>query len=313
MDTREQLLALHEELRRRKAEGVRSISVTDESLVRLRAGVSAQLAPAPQSLAATPAVAASAVESIAEPRPPFAPRPTPVRASAAPVFSLGPIPAEAPVVNLPDGDKQTRWDALQALVQQHPVCRQHLRPGKKLVLGVGRLDADIFFCGEAPGAEEEMLGEPFVGPAGQLLTRMIQGMGLKREQVYIGNIMNWRPEMATGPDHVQTGNRPPTPAELRFCLPFLRAQLDIVQPKLIVALGKTAAEGLLGHGSFRTLGEVRGRWHDWSGTPVMVTYHPAYILHRETKTAKREIWSDLLLVMERAGLPISEKQRGYYL
>lgn len=313
MDTREQLLALNEELRRRKAEGVRSISVTDESLVRLRAGVSAQLAPAPRSLAVTPAVAANAVESIAEPRTSFAPQPTPVRASAAPVFSLGPIPTEAPVVNLPDGDKQTRWNALQALVLHHPVCLQHVRPGKKLVLGVGRLDADIFFCGEAPGAEEEIQGEPFVGPAGQLLTRMIQGMGLKREQVYIGNIMNWRPELATGPDNVQTGNRPPTPAELRFCLPFLRAQLDIVQPKLIVALGKTAAEGLLGHGSFRTLGEVRGRWHDWRGTPMMVTYHPSYILHRETKTAKREIWSDLLMVMERAGLAISEKQRSYYL
>ena len=305
MDTREPLLALNEELRRRKAEGVRSISVTDESLVRLRAGVTAQrtLGPMP----------APAVVELAETPAAYTPRATPQRVSAAPVFSLGPIPAEAPVVLLPEGDKQTRWHALQTLVLNHPVCLQHVRPGKKVVLGVGSLGADIFFCGEAPGAEEELEGEPFVGPAGQLLTRMIQGMGLKREQVYIGNIMNWRPEMETGSDNVQVGNRPPTPEELRFCLPFLRAQLDIVQPRLIVALGKTAAEGLLGAGSFRALGDVRSRWHQFGGVPLMVTYHPSYILRSQSQNSKRQIWEDLLKVMERAGLPISDKQRGYFL
>ena len=235
-----------------------------------------------------------------------------VRRAAAPTPGVAPIPAEPPVVNLPDGDKAARWAALRDLVLHHPVCLAHVRPGKKVVLGVGSLDAQIFFCGEAPGADEEVQGEPFVGAAGQLLTRMIQGMGLKREQVYIGNIMNWRPEMAAGAGGVQMGNRPPTPEEMSFCLPFLRAQLQIVQPQVIVALGKTAAEGLLGSGTFKAVGDVRGRWHTFAGVPLMVSYHPSYILRSQSISSKRAIWEDLLKVMERVTLPISEKQRNYF-
>jgi DNA polymerase len=216
-------------------------------------------------------------------------------------------------VQLPAGDKAARWAALRELVLNHPVCRAHVRPGKQVVLGVGSLDAQIFFCGEAPGADEEIKGEPFVGPAGQLLTKMIQAMGLKREQVYIGNIMNWRPEMPASPGGFQIGNRPTTPEEMNFCLPFLRAQLDIVQPRLIVALGATAAGGLLGQGTFRTLGEIKGRWHEFNGRPVMVTYHPSYILRNNSNRSKRGIWEDLLKVMDRTGLPVSEKQRNYFL
>lgn len=193
------------------------------------------------------------------------------------------------------------------------MCLARVRPGKKVVLGVGDLDASIFFCGEAPGAEEEIQGEPFVGPAGQLLTRMIEAMGLARRQVYIGNIMNWRPDLPTPAGAEQVGNRPPTPEEMSYCLPFLRAQLEIVQPSLIVALGSTAAQGLLGVGTFKTLGEIRGRWHAFGGTPLMVTYHPSYILRNPSNKSKRAIWEDLLAVMERAGMPISDKQRGYFL
>jgi len=167
--------------------------------------------------------------------------------------------------------------------------------------------------GESPGAEEEIQGEPFVGPAGQLLTRMIVAMALSRSDVYIGNIMNWRPDLPTGPDGVQTGNRPPTDAEMAHCLPYLRAQIDIVNPSLLVALGATAAKGLLGPKSFGALGEVRGKWHDFSGRPLMVTYHPSYILRNPTNRTKRLIWEDLLKVMEKAKLPISEKQRGFFI
>src|ERR1044071_1299704 len=103
------------------------------------------------------------------------------------------------------------------------------------------------FVGEAPGAEEEVQGEPFVGPAGQLLTKMIQAMGLKRSDVYIGNIMNWRPDLPTSAGQIQIGNRPPTEEEITYCLPYLRAQLEIVNPDLIVALGSTAAQGLFGY------------------------------------------------------------------
>jgi DNA polymerase len=163
------------------------------------------------------------------------------------------IPAP-PVVNLPAGDKTTRWNALRDLVQNDAVCRTHVRPGKKVVLGVGNLEAKIMFVGEAPGAEEEVQGEPFVGPAGQLLTKMIQAMGLARGDVYIGNIMNWRPEMPVAGGGEQYGNRPPTEEEMSYCLPYLRAQIELVGPELLVALGTTAAQGLLGFGVVQGVG-----------------------------------------------------------
>jgi DNA polymerase len=221
-------------------------------------------------------------------------------------FPVRSIP-QAPTVALPDGDKELRWEYLRNLVLHCPVCTSHVRPGKKVVFGVGNLDADIFFCGEAPGAEEEIIGEPFVGRAGQLLTRMVGAMGLERSQVYIGNILNWRPEMPT--DH---GNRPPTLEEMDFCLPYLRAQLEIVQPKVIVALGATAVRGLLGPGACSSVGEMRGRWHSWSGVPLMVTFHPSYLLRNAANATKRLAWEDLLLVMERVQLPISPSQRDYF-
>lgn len=273
------------------------MTVTDEGLGQLRAAVNASLAESTEPPTAEPA--ALTVSPVA-------------RRAAVPGMAIAPIPGEPPEVILPEGDRATRWAALRDLVLNHPVCQAHVRPGKKIVLGVGSLHAQIFFCGEAPGADEEVQGEPFVGAAGQLLTRMIQGMGLKREQVYIGNIMNWRPEMVAGAGGVQVDNRPPTPEEMNFCLPFLRAQLQIVQPQVIVALGKTAAEGLLGPGTFKAVGDVRGRWHTFAGVPLMVSYHPSYILRSQSNSSKRAIWEDLLKVMERVTLPISEKQRNYF-
>jgi len=230
----------------------------------------------------------------------------------APPPGVTPVPEPRPFA-LPEGDKATRMAWLKEKVLNDEVCRAHVRPGKKVVLGVGNLDAQIMFVGEAPGAEEEVQGEPFVGPAGQLLTKMIGAMGLRREDVYIGNIMNWRPEMALNASGVQYGNRPPTAEEMAYCLPNLRAQIEIVNPRLIVALGATAAAGLLGAGSFKALGEVRGKWKEFAGKPLMVTYHPSYILRNQSNRSKRMIWEDLLKVMERAELPISEKQRGYFL
>jgi DNA polymerase len=217
------------------------------------------------------------------------------------------------VVSLPAGDKQQRWYALRDLVLKDATCCANVRAGKKVVLGVGSLEAKIMFVGEAPGGEEEIQGEPFVGPAGQLLTKMIQAMGLKREEVYIGNIMNWRPQMPTVEGREQVGNRPPNEEEMRYCLPYLRAQIEVVNPELLVALGSTAAQGLLGFGSFKALGDIRGKWHEFAGKPLMVTYHPSYILRNQSNRSKRMIWEDLLKVMERAGLAISPKQRGFFL
>jgi len=290
---RNALNALTDELRRLKASGVERVAVSDEGLAALRRAVGSR------PPAAVPAALRIAAPAAA---PPAAP-PAAVKVPATP----------PPVVQMPEGDKAARWEAVRRQVLDDPVCRAKVGTGKKAVLGVGSLDAAIMFVGEAPGAEEEVQGEPFVGPAGQLLNRMISGMGLARADVYIGNIMNWRPDLPVGPAGVQTGNRPPTEREMAHCLPYLQAQVEIVNPQLLVALGATAAKGLLGSRSFGTLGEVRGRWHDLGGRPLMVTYHPSYILRNPTNRTKRLIWEDLLKVMERVKLPISEKQRGFFL
>lgn len=319
------LQAISEELARLKAEGEQVVPVSEEALEGLRALVRARAATAVAAPAPGPSPAsrstprpASAPSALSE----FSPAPKSERGAppppAAPQIRLSPaVPSAAalpppPVVTLPAGDKAARWAALKDIATNHPVCLANVRPGKKAVLGVGSLDAKIFFVGEAPGAEEEVQGEPFVGPAGQLLTKMIGAMGLKREQVYIGNIMCWRPQIPTSPDTEQIGNRPPTEQEMAFCLPFLRASIDIVQPDLLVALGGTAAQGLLGS-TFTTLGAARSRWHDFAGKPLMVTYHPSYLLRNGSNKSKRAVWEDLLQVMERAGLPISDKQRAYFL
>ena len=141
-----------------------------------------------------------------------------------------------------------------------------MKAEKKVVFGVGTIEDDLVCCGEAPGADEEIQGEPFVGRAGKLLNKIIEAMGLRREEVYIGNIMNWRPE-TTGP----TGNRPPTREEINFCLPYLMAQLEVVAPGVIVALGATAAKGLLGVEGERTMRELHGHWREFQGVPLMIT------------------------------------------
>ncbi len=302
---RHALHALTDELRRLKSLGVKSVPVSEESLAALRRVIGARserAAPQPSAVvseAVAPRVETERPRAVAVPE-----KPKPVAEPTLP---------PPPSVNLPAGEKAARWAALLDLVMNDATCRANVRPGKKVVLGVGSVDAKIMFVGEAPGAEEEIQGEPFVGPAGQLLTKMIQAMGLKRSDVYIGNIMNWRPQMPTVDGREQVGNRPPTEEEMRYCLPYLRAQIEVVNPDLLVALGSTAAQGLLGFGSFKTLGEIRGQWREFAGKPLMVTYHPSYILRNQSNRSKRMIWEDLLKVMERAALPVSEKQRGYFL
>lgn len=183
-----------------------------------------------------------------------------------------------------------------------------LRP--TMVFSTGNPDADIMLIGEAPGAEEEKQKEPFVGPAGQLLTRIISAMGLKRTDVYITNICKFRPSM----ENQRTGNRQPTAAEMESCLPFLRSEIEIVQPKVIVALGATACAGL---GIEGAVGKNRGRLHEKYNIPVVVTYHPSFLLRQEEEpdrgiSAKRQSWEDFMLAMETVGLPINEKQRNYF-
>ena len=201
-------------------------------------------------------------------------------------------------------------DMLAAINARVTVCVKcpHLAATRtQTVFGVGNADADLMFVGEAPGADEDAQGEPFVGRAGQLLTRIIETMGFARADVYIANILKCRPDMPRG----SSGNRPPTLTEMETCRPYLLEQIDIIQPKVVVALGATAVEGLLGsRGSMRNL---RGRWHEYNGTPLMITYHPAYLLRNQSPSEKRKVWEDMLLVLERLERPITDKQRNYFL
>ena len=175
------------------------------------------------------------------------------------------------------------------------------------VFGVGNPNADLMFIGEAPGVDEDQLGEPFVGRAGQLLTRILKAMNFAREDVYIANILKCRPDMPAG----SFGNRPPTPTEMQTCRPYLVEQIDIIQPSVLVALGAVAVEGLLG--ARVPMREVRGRWHTYNSIPLMITYHPAYLLRNQAPSEKRKVWEDMLQVLERLEQPISERQRNYFL
>src|SRR6516225_1306423 len=175
------------------------------------------------------------------------------------------------------------------------------------VFGVGNPDADLMFIGEAPGVDEDQQGEPFVGRAGQLLTKIIKAMNLAREDVYIANILKCRPDMPSG----SFGNRAPTTKEMQTCRPYLVEQIEIIQPKVLVALGAVAVEGLLGMRG--TMRELRGRWHAYNSIPLMITYHPAYLLRKQAPSEKRKVWEDMLEVLERLDRPITERQRNYFL
>ncbi|MGA3162924.1 MAG: uracil-DNA glycosylase [Verrucomicrobiota bacterium] len=220
------------------------------------------------------------------------------------------LPSETIASQGPPLDPQAKAAAFAALRERALACVKcaHLASSRKnVVFGVGSIDAQLMFVGEAPGGDEDEQGEPFVGKAGQLLTRIIQAMGLQRADVYIGNILKCRPDTPG-----QTaGNRKPTANEMATCIPYLHEQIDLIRPKVIVALGATAVEGLLG----KTLGitKLRGTWKTYRGTPLMPTYHPAYLLRNQAMSEKRKVWEDMLAVMEKLEMPISEKQRRFFL
>jgi DNA polymerase len=176
------------------------------------------------------------------------------------------------------------WPQLKQQVRDCSACK--LRAGcTQTVFGVGDEQADWLFVGEGPGADEDVQGEPFVGQAGKLLDNMLMAISLKRgKNVYIGNIVKCRPP----------GNRNPGPEEIATCLPYLQRQIGLIQPKLIVALGKVASNALLGRDA--TLASLRGKPHDYSGIPLIVTYHPAYLLRSPSEKAKA--WHDLTLAVK---------------
>jgi uracil-DNA glycosylase family 4 len=278
-----------------KGRGVRHVAVTPETL---------------RALAQPVKISAPAAKA------PAAPAPTPVPAKIpTPVTSPVETPVAAKILSEatampPKQSTKNKSAAMADLRERALACIKcpHLASSRKnVVFGVGSIDAQLMFVGEAPGADEDEQGEPFVGKAGQLLTKIIQATGLSRADVYIANILKCRPDTPG-----QTaGNRKPKSEEMETCIPYLHEQIDLIRPKVLVALGATAVEGLLG----KTVGitKLRGNWQTYRGTPLMPTYHPAYLLRNQAMSQKRIVWEDMLQVMEKLEMPINAKQRNYFL
>ncbi|MGE4565206.1 MAG: uracil-DNA glycosylase [Victivallaceae bacterium] len=221
------------------------------------------------------------LDAASSPPPPVRPVPVEIR-GAPPVRPVPPAPPR-------DSGAAAAAADLAALAELVRDCRKCVLCEQRshTVFGEGNPAAELMFVGEGPGAEEDASGRPFVGAAGQLLDKMIAAMTFRREDVYIANVVKCRPP----------GNRAPLPDEMGACLAYLRRQIELIRPKVIVALGGTAMAGLLGGPVSIT--RIRGQWTAYQTIPLMPTFHPAYLLRREE--AKREVWSDLQQVMKALG------------
>ncbi len=246
--------------------------------------------------------------AILSPRPQVQPIAAPALESKSAELRLAPAKeTPSPVINAKSSSEKAA--AFAALRERVIVCVkcEHLASSRKnVVFGVGNIDAQLMFVGEAPGADEDAQGEPFVGRAGELLTKIIQAMGLQRGDVFIANILKCRPDTPGQ----SSGNRKPTTDEMATCVPYLHEQIDLIQPRVLVALGATAIEGLLG----KTMGimKLRGNWQTYRGTPLMPTFHPAYLLRNQAMSEKRKVWEDMLSVMGKLEMSISDKQRNFF-
>jgi uracil-DNA glycosylase family 4 len=220
---------------------------------------------------------------------------TPQAGPSASAFDIAP---ENPATALGDLSLEQRRLALKTLAEEVKVCTRCTElcsTRAHTVFGQGEPGVELCFVGEAPGAEEDAQGLPFVGAAGQLLNRIITASGFKREEVYICNILKCRPP----------GNRTPLASEAANCRDFLDRQLALVQPKFIVGLGGCAATNLLQ--TTASIGKLRGRFHVYHGIPVMVTYHPAYLLPHRSPEKKREVWEDMKMLLQKMGRPLPPK------
>ena len=301
-DPAEALDILLEELKRQKAAGVRRVSITADSLTALKAlagtpAAQATPAPAKPSAAPAPAFIRPAVTPVAA-----APKPA-VVVAAAPI-PAAPIP-DAPIFTLAAGTKAERLQALRQLIDACAETKKHLSAPQRPLLGHGSLDAKVVFVGEAPTIVEMEAGQAFAGESGELLQKILSAAAINPADCYFVPVMVWRPEPPT-----QYGKRPPTAREIAFNLPYLRAQIDVVAPRAVVALGAQAFEAL--HGRTPSITQARGQWFDLGGVPLLPTFHPNYLLHTPSASAKRTVWEDFLLLMEKLGLPISEKQRAFF-
>ncbi len=298
-DYRQLLDATIQHLDGLKSRGIRHVAVAPETLRALALPPKFPTANFPSPISKAPVAPVAQTEPVLS---------MPPKKSVAPVVAPK-IVASIPQVEITSASP-AKAAAFTALRERALTCVKcpHLAASRTtVVFGVGSIDAQLMFVGEAPGADEDEQGEPFVGRAGQLLTKIIQATGLSRADVYIANILKCRPDTPGQ----SAGNRPPTPEERATCLPYLQEQIDLIQPKAIVALGATAVDGLLG----KTLGitKLRGNWQTYRGIPLMPTYHPAYLLRNQSLSEKRKVWEDILKVMEKLEMPISPKQRNFFL
>jgi DNA polymerase len=256
-------------------------------------------APAPVSVrppgeTSTPSAIPSAGQRKSPPPTIPHPKAPPPSHPAAPIIAAH-LSAAQPLISgpmLPLEEKRSLLAAMEEMEVRGCLKCRLCETRTHTVFGDGDPSASIFFIGEGPGENEDLTGRPFVGRAGDLLTKMIVSMGLKRDQVYISNIVKCRPP----------GNRVPMPDEVEACTPYLVRQLEIIRPTVIVTLGLPAARYMLNEQKL-AMGKIRGRWHSWRGIKLMPTYHPSYVLRTYTEQVRGMVWSDLKQVMAEVGLP----------
>jgi DNA polymerase len=291
-------------LEKLKSRGIRFVSVSPRTLAGL--GQGGQVGPAREALMPP----ARAPRPEVEPPPSKPAPPAPPKPPERPLTPGWPQPPGAVSAASTPGPaaKAAAFALLRSQVMPCVKCAHLAAARKNVVFGVGDVNARLMFIGEAPGSDEDDQGEPFVGKAGQLLTRIIRAMGLTRDSVYIANILKCRPDT---PGQA-SGNRKPTPQEMQTCIPYLHRQIDLIGPRVIVTLGATALEGLLGK-TAQGITRLRGHWQTFGGIPLMPTYHPAYLLRNQSLAEKRKVWEDMLQVMAKLPMPITEKQRNYFL
>jgi len=296
MDPAEAIDALLEELYRQKAAGVKRVSVSDESVALLKELAGAAVVSATPKPAA-PVAMAPATKSVVRPA-------TPVTKNEGTIIVSHPLP-DPPVIKLPSGTKAEQLLWLKKTIEACEVTQKHLE-GKNALFGHGSETAKVFFVGEAPALEEVEANRSFVGPAGELLSKIILATGLTEKECYFANLMTWRPKPPTA-----FGKRPPNASEVAFNRPYLLAQIEIIKPQIIVAVGAQAF-GALTH-STTPIMQIRGQWQKVDGLEVLPTLHPNYLLHSPSLSNKRLVWEDFMQIMTKLGMPISDKQKAYFL
>ena len=300
IDPADAIEVLLEELKRQKAEGVLRVGVSSESIQLLKS-LGAGSAAKPSTPLKSAILSKETIK--AQPSKTFETRAGIVNSNTDASATPAPSP---PVVTLPSGTKLKQMEWLQKVVSDCEQTRRHLKNGIKPMLGFGSLDAKVVLVGDLPGIEELEAGRPFVGDVGVTLQKILKETGLTDKDIYLVNSMVWRPETAT--PHQKAI---PKDWEISFNKPYILSLLKIIRPQCVMALGQQAVHTL--KETKETISHVRGVWQEVEGIPLMPTFHPNYILNSPSNANKRKVWEDYMKVMEKLGLPISAKQRDYFL